>query len=127
MNNFRDEGHHVQYMLLIYASFDGWNSATEEDYRELMTGHGRLQAELRSSGEFVSVSELPLDNAVVVRTADGSPAVTTGPLYAEGDFVAGFYQVECESGERAAEIAGQLAEIEFGLIEVRQMSRDPRP
>jgi len=117
----------MQYMLLIYASYAGWSSSTPEDYVTLMAGHDRLLAELRSSGEFVAVSELPLDNAKIVRTADGSTTVTPGPLNGEGDILAGFYQVECANGERAAEIAGRLAEIEFGLIEVRQMARDPRP
>ena len=116
----------MQYMLLIYGNYAGWKASTRADFEKLMAGHAQLQAELTASNEFLDTSELPLDNAKIVRTAGGSVSVTDGPLNADGDIVAGYYQVECESGTRAGEIAGRLAEIEFGLIEVRQMTRDPQ-
>jgi hypothetical protein len=116
----------MRYMLVIYGNYAGWKSSTQEDFQKLMTGHGRLQAQLTASGEFVATSELPLDNAKVVSTRSGFPVVTAGPLNAEGDIVAGYYVVECTDVERASDIAGLLAEIEFGLIEVRQMTRDPQ-
>lgn len=116
----------MQYMLVIYGNYAGWKSSTKEDFEKLMAGHARLQAELTASGEFVATSELPLDNAKIVSTRGGSLAVTAGPLNPGGDIVAGYYMVECATVERASEIAGVLAEIEFGLIEVRQMTRDPQ-
>jgi hypothetical protein len=116
----------MQYMLLIYGNYEGWNAGTQQDFEKLMAGHQRLQAELTASGEFVSTSELPLDNAKIVTTRGGGPVVSTGPLNADGDIVAGYYVVTCASVERASEIAAQLADIEFGLIEVRQTSRSPQ-
>ena len=116
----------MRYMLVIYGNYAGWKSSTRQDFENLMAGHGRLQAELTASGEFVATSELPLDNAKIVCTRSGSAVVTAGPLNADGDIVAGYYVVECATVERASEIAAVLAEIEFGLIEVRQMTRDPQ-
>jgi hypothetical protein len=112
-------------MLLIYGTRDGWSAMTQESFGELMAAHGRLQAELRASGEFVATSELPLENAKVVRRSGAVVDVAAGPLNPEGDIVAGYYLVECVSIERATEIASALAEAEFGLIEVRQTMSAP--
>jgi hypothetical protein len=115
----------MQFMLLIYGTHKGWSAMTEEAFGELMAGHGRLQAELRATGEFVATNELPLENAKIVRRVDGALKIATGPLNPDGDIIAGYYQVECSGIDRATEIAERLAEVEFGLIEVRQTSRDP--
>jgi hypothetical protein len=113
-------------MLLIYGTHDGWSSMTQESFGELMAAHGRLQAELRSSGEFVATSELPLENAKIIRRRAGVVDVSAGPLNPDGDILAGYYLVECATIERAAEIASTLAEAEFGLIEVRQTTSVPQ-
>jgi hypothetical protein len=115
----------MQFMLLIYGSHDGWNSMTEQSFGELMAAHERLQAELKSTGEFVSTGELPLEDARIVRTHDGRLEIAPGPLNPEGDIVAGYYLVEFATIERATELAGSLAEAEFGLIEVRRTTSAP--
>ncbi|HEY1531185.1 MAG TPA: YciI family protein [Galbitalea sp.] len=115
----------MQYMLVIYGNFEGWRSSTQDDFDQLMAGHHELQEELTASGEFLGTSELPLDNAKVVRTGSRGSSVLDGPLDPSGDIVAGYYLVECNSVDRATEIAKRLADIEFGLIEVRQTTRNP--
>jgi hypothetical protein len=52
--------------------------------------------------------------------------VTDGPFVEIKEILAGYYIVECESMDRATQIAGKLAEAEFGLVEVRQMTSQPR-
>jgi hypothetical protein len=79
----------MQFMLLIYGTHEGWSAMTEESFAALIAGHGRLQAELRATGEYVETNELPLDDARIARRVDGAVHVTRGPLNPDGDIVAG--------------------------------------
>lgn len=115
----------MKYMILIYGNVESWTSMNADSFSKLMAAHGALQAELKASGEFVDTNELPIDNAKIVRTQGGVPEVTDGPFVEIKEIVAGYYIVECEGIDRATEIAGKLAEAEFGLVEVRQMSSQP--
>ncbi len=44
---------------------------------------------------------------------------TDGPFAEAQEYLAGFYLVECDSLEAAAERAGQLPESSLGMVEVR--------
>ena len=115
----------MKYMLLIYGNHEGWGSMTQESFAALMAAHTSLQDELRASGEFIDTNELPIENSKIVRKQAGVPIVTDGPFVEVKEILAGYYLVDCESVERAAEIAMRLAEAEFGLVEVRQVSAQP--
>ena len=57
----------------------------------------------------------------MVRTQNGVPAVTDGPYLEGKEFLAGYYVVECETKERALEVAAMIpdARVEGLGIEVR--------
>jgi len=44
---------------------------------------------------------------------------TDGPFAEVKEYLAGIYVVDCDSIERAVEIAGRVPEAEHGLVEVR--------
>jgi hypothetical protein len=51
---------------------------------------------------------------------DGKPISSDGPFAEAKEHLAGFYLVECESMERAVEIAARVPGLaELGLVEVR--------
>jgi hypothetical protein len=54
-----------------------------------------------------------------VRVRDGVPAVTDGPYVEAKEFLAGYYVVECETAERAGELAAQIPDARYTAIEVR--------
>ena len=116
----------MKYMILIYGNVESWKSMDADSFRALMAAHSALQQELKASGEFVDTNELPVDNAKIVRTKDGVSEVTDGPFVEIKEIVAGYYIVECAGIDRATQIAGKLAEAEYGLVEVRQMTSQPR-
>ncbi len=115
----------MKYMILIYGNVESWEAMTPESFAALMAAHEALQAELKESGEFVDTNELPAENAKIVRRRDGVAEVTDGPFTEVKEIVAGYYIVDCVDMARATEIAGKLAESEFGLVEVRQMTSTP--
>jgi hypothetical protein len=57
----------------------------------------------------------------VVRVRDGVPVVTDGPYLEAKEFMGGYYVVDCESRERALELAALIpdARVDGPGIEVR--------
>jgi hypothetical protein len=50
---------------------------------------------------------------------DGRTITTDGPFAELKEHLAGFYLLDCESIERAVEIAARIPEAALGLVEVR--------
>jgi hypothetical protein len=109
----------VKYMILTYASqqdYDGmagkptdkpaWSA---EDFAAMGTFMESFNKELEESGELVETRGL----AAPVHTRrlgsqDGVPVVTDGPYAETQEVLAGYWIVECESFDRATEIAARL-------------------
>jgi hypothetical protein len=75
--------------------------------------------DLVASGELVvthALADPSLATTVTVR--DGAAVATDGPFAEAKEQLAGFFLVECETPERAVEIAARMPEAHFGLIEV---------
>jgi hypothetical protein len=116
----------MKYMILIYGNVESWKAMNADSFAALMAAHGALQDELKASGEFVDTNELRAENAKIVRTRGGVSEVTDGPFVEIKEIVAGYYIVDCDTLDRATEIAGKLGEAEFGLVEVRELTSDPQ-
>lgn len=71
---------------------------------------GAWNKELVDSGEFVDAQGLTAPvHARRIQLRDGVPVVTDGPYPETQEVLAGYTIVECESFDRATEIAGRLA------------------
>lgn len=110
----------MKYMLLIYD-----NPGTRERFfgpqgRELMAEVDDLVKELTESGELVGGEALAdPSNTRTVRVRDDAPAITDGPLAEAKEHFAGYLIVDCESLERATEIAARWPNARFTAMEVR--------
>ncbi|MEU4575464.1 YciI family protein [Nonomuraea sp. ATR24] len=81
-------------------------------------GHEAFVTAARQAGELVGGHALADPSlSAVVRVVDGVPAVTEGPYAGAGEHVTGQYVVDCESRERALELAALLP----GGVEVRPL------
>ncbi|HEX7746915.1 MAG TPA: YciI family protein [Micromonosporaceae bacterium] len=110
----------MKYMIMLYAS--------QQDY-ELMAGRptdkaawspesvaamhefmGRWNQELIDSGEFVDARGLaaPVHTRRIQGLQNGVPVVTDGPYPETQEVLAGYTIVECESFDRATEIAARI-------------------
>ena len=54
-----------------------------------------------------------------VSLSEGRLVTSDGPFPEAKELLGGFYLVDCESEERAVEIAGRVPEAQLGLVEVR--------
>ena len=81
-----------------------------------------LMKELTESGELVGGEALAdPSNTRTIRVVDGAPAITDGPFAEAKEHLGGYLIVDCESPERAAEIALRWPSARFSPLEVRPL------
>lgn len=113
----------MKYLILIYsnpASREIWEGFSDEQRAEGFRYYGALTEELAASGELIvteALADPSLTRRVTVR--DGQTVTSDGPFAEAKELLAGFFLVECDSMERAVEVAARMPEAELGLIEVR--------
>jgi hypothetical protein len=110
----------VKYMILTFASQQhyqemvGQPSArpawTQEDWAALGAFMQAFNQELLDSGELVETRGLSAPvHTRRIRLKEGVPVVTDGPYAEAEEVLAGYWVVECETFDRATEIASRLA------------------
>ncbi|NUR94111.1 MAG: hypothetical protein HOV67_02510 [Kribbellaceae bacterium] len=110
----------MKYMILTYASqqdYDGMAGKdtgkpawTAEDFAAMGAFMEKFNDDLQKSGELVETRALAAP--VLTRrlgSKDGQAVVTDGPYAETQEVLAGYWIVECESFDRATEIAARLA------------------
>ena len=115
-----EEGETVKYMILTYASqqdYDGmagkpgetpaWSA---EDFAAMTAFMDSFNKDLADSGELVETRALAAP-ALTRRLKGGTglPVITDGPYAETQEVLAGYWIVECDSLDRATEIAGRLS------------------
>ncbi|MBB6347654.1 hypothetical protein FHU36_004199 [Nonomuraea muscovyensis] len=112
----------MKFLLIMHTNPRIWDALTEEERNEVMQGHGAFMETIKKSGETISTTALadPSQRAVV-KVRGGVPAVTDGPYLEAKEYLGGYYLVECDSRERALELAALIpdAGVEGLGIEVR--------
>jgi hypothetical protein len=110
----------MKYMIMLYASQREYDlmagKPTDEpawSQEDLAAMHAFMAAwnqELVDSGEFVDARGLaaPVHTRRIIGLADGVPVVTDGPYPETQEVLAGYTIVECESFDRATEIAARI-------------------
>ncbi|MFG2089166.1 MULTISPECIES: YciI family protein [unclassified Spirillospora] len=116
----------MKYMLLIYNRPGFVEELTEQERDELFGEVGAIMEELTGSGELVGGDALADPSTTkTVRRKDGQPAVTDGPFLEAKEHFAGHITVDCESLERAVEIASRWPDVRFGgYMEVRAIMNE---
>jgi len=112
----------MRYMLLIYNNPAMYEAFSAEERDALFGDVDRLLQELTESGEWVGGEGLAdASTAKTVRVRDGAPAVTDGPFVEAKEQLAGYCIVECETPERAVEIAAAWPDAKYFAMEVRAL------
>ena len=110
----------VKYILLIYnnpATYEAWS----EEERDALFGEvDTIMKELTESGELVGGEGLAdASNTKTVRVRNGVPVVTDGPLAEAKEQMGGYLIVDCDTVERATEIAARWPDAQYFAMEVR--------
>ncbi|MFG1926963.1 YciI family protein [Cryptosporangium sp. NPDC048952] len=103
----------MKYLILMYGSqrdYDLMTTAGPDDFAPMHAFMEQFSKDLVESGEFVDTRGL--DAPVHTRRVgqqNGVPVVTDGPYAETQEVLAGYWVVDCESFDRATQIAGRLA------------------
>ena len=110
----------MKYMLLIYQNPAAWENLSEEERNRVFGEVDALMEELNRSGEWVGGEALAdSSNTKTVRVRDGVPAVTDGPFIESKEQLVGYCIVQCDTPERATEIAARWPDARYWAMEVR--------
>jgi hypothetical protein len=111
----------MKYVILIHSNPDPWGHPTAhhtaegraipaEEHERMDREFDALLKEISESGEFVTAQPLADPASSTIYTwGDGGHLATDGPYAEAKEHLAGFFVIECETRERAEEIAAQFA------------------
>ncbi len=114
----------MKFLISLHINPAVLAALTPEEQAAIGAGHGEFMQALKESGEFIGTQALvDPSQAAVVSVRDGAPVVTDGPFLEAKEYLGGFYLIDCESKERAIELAARIpdAAIEGLGVEVRQV------
>jgi hypothetical protein len=120
----------MKYMILTYASQRDYDAMagkptaqsawSAEDFAAMGAFMAAFNQELAASGELLETRGLSAPvHTRRVRLRNGVPVVTDGPYAETAEVLAGYWIVECESFDRATEIAARLSSCP-GPVDVAQ-------
>lgn len=113
----------MKYLILIHSnpkSRQIWEGFSDAQRAEGFGVYAALSEDLAASGELI-VTEALADPSLSKRISvhEGRTMTSDGPFAEVKELLAGFFLIECDSIERAIEIAARVPEAELGLVEVR--------
>jgi len=104
----------MKYMIMMCGSQKDYDMMTAWSGEDLAALHGfmvKWNNDLIESGEFVDAQGLTAPvHARRIQVKSGVPVVTDGPYAETQEVLAGYTIVECDSFDRATEIAAQLTD-----------------
>lgn len=114
----------MKFMLLIWSNPENWDALSAGERQELagaaVAEHAALDAALMGSGELVVSAGLA--DAVttrMIRVRDTIVTTTDGPYAESKEHLVGFYMVDCDDLDRAAEIAARIPDARWDRVEIR--------
>ncbi|GGV76992.1 hypothetical protein GCM10010294_43940 [Streptomyces griseoloalbus] len=99
----------MKYVATVCGNQAKWDSFLAEAWPEAIAKQEAFNEKYRETGELVGAYGLAdAANAQLVRRKDGVPAVTDGPYLETKEYIVGFHLLDCESEERARQIAAGM-------------------
>jgi hypothetical protein len=112
----------MKYMLLIYGNAERWASVGADEFAEIIRETDALNQALFESGELVGAYGVAdQDDAKVVRVTGDVPAISDGPYIETKEYLGSFTIIDCDSEERALEVAAQNPSARYFGVELRAL------
>ena len=100
----------MKYLMMIYGNQEKWNTLQAEDWPAAIAKQEAFNAKYQETGELIGAYGLAdaVAAKLVRRDGTGAPAITDGPYLETKEYMASFYLLDCESAERAEQIAADM-------------------
>jgi hypothetical protein len=100
----------MRYMLLIYNKEDEIARTSQEEKKQLASGHWAVMDETRRLGILQGAEPLsPTNTATSVRQQDGKTLITDGPFAETKEQLGGYYILDCKDLDEAIAWAAKLS------------------
>jgi hypothetical protein len=108
-------------MVLMYADPAATAAMTAEERADVFARHEALHKDLDQTGELLNGAGLafPTDTTTLRWRRDDAPVADGGPFHEAEEHLTAYYVLECESTERAREIAARVLDFHVVAVEVR--------
>ena len=118
----------MKYLMLIYGNQEKWASIPADQWSEVIARQDAFNRKYRETGELIGAYGLADEiQARLVRREDGQPAVTDGPYLETKEYIASFYLLDCESEERAHQIAADMPFADVDPVEIWPILHEAKP
>lgn len=110
----------MKYLISIYGNEEFWASLPEAELSELIAATDAHNKAMVDSGELLFAAGLGDRDTItrVHRGDDGATVITDGPYLETKEYLGSFYIVDCDSNERAQELAAGMPSAKLTKIEV---------
>jgi hypothetical protein len=111
----------MKYVTLMYTDPEHTKAMSKAQFDAVMRKHTQLGEELIASGELIGGMGMAVaDETTLLRLGPHGVVAERGPLAARATIhISAYYELECESPERAREIAERLLDDHVTAVELR--------
>ena len=118
----------MKYLMLIYGNQEKWDSVLGEDWAKEVAKQEAFNRKYSGTGELIGAYGLAdAAQARLVRRENGLPAVTDGPYLETKEYIASFYLLDCDSEERALQIAADMPWADQEPVEFWPVMHEAKP
>jgi len=113
----------MRYALLMYADPAHTQAMSTSAVQKVMSKHAAWVKELNASGELTGGAGLALPHeTTVLRLSPDGVTAQDGPLTTETvEQLTAYYEIDCESDERAREVASPILDDHVTAVELRRI------
>jgi hypothetical protein len=110
----------MQYLLLLYAREEGWNTLSQAEKEQGMAAYTAYTEALKKAGVLAGSNRLqPISAATTVQIADGKTQVLDGPYADTKEQLGGYYMIDVPDLDAAIAWAARCPGAGHGIVEVR--------
>ena len=110
----------MKYLFLLYADENSFPPAGSPEEQATFAAYGAFFADVDGRGLLRAGDPVqPSSAATTVAVRDGQTVTTEGPAKPGGEQIIGFYVLEVETADEAAELAARIPASQHGRVEAR--------
>ena len=116
----------MRYLCLIYGDENAPEIPGRSDWESLMRDHTAFSEEAGAAGVLHGGEALELTpTATTIREKGDDQVITDGPFAETKEQLGGYYLIDVDTPEEAAEWAAKIPAARYGTIEVRALMQIP--